>query len=427
MFAGIENILGMNARNLLFIRPNNPRSSIRLADDKLATKKILKKNKIPTVPVLGVFEVFSDLEDFDWTSLPSNFVVKPTQGYGGEGIWVIIGLTKNGWKRSDGTIVGIKEIKDHVYDIFDGNYSLGNVPDAAYIEEKLKLHSRFKGITYGGGIPDIRVIVYNMVPVMAMLRLPTQESGGKANLHQGGIGVGIEIASGITTKAIWHGKIIKKYPGSREKLHGIKIPNWVEVLEMAAKCQKVTGLGYIGVDIVLDAKRGPVVLELNARPGLEIQNANLMPLFSRLRRVEGLQVKDPAKAVRVARELFGEEIGLEMGKEYGKPVLKAVENVTLIKGGNKIKIAAKVDTGAYRTSICRSIAEKLKVGKPIKKKYVQSSLGGEWREIYEIKMILSGKKFETQVFVADRESMRFDVIIGRRDLKNYLVDPSHKK
>lgn len=398
-----------------------------MADDKLATKAILKKNKIPTMPTLATFEVFSDLEEFDWTSLPSTFVIKPTQGFGGEGIWVIIGLTKKGWKRSDGVVVGANEVKEHIYNIFDGNYSLGNVPDVAYIEEKVKLHSRFKNLSAGGGIPDIRVIVYNMVPVMAMLRLPTIESGGKANLHQGGVGVGIEVASGITTKAVWHGKAIAKYPGSKEKLHGIKIPYWREVLEMASRCQKVTKIGYLGVDIVLDAKRGPLVLELNARPGLEIQNANRLPLLARLRRVEGLKVSDPEKAVRIARELFGEEIGLEIEKDYGKPVLKAVEEVVLIKGSKKIRIAAKVDTGAYRTSICQSLADQLRIGKPIKKKYVQSSLGGEWREIYEVEMIMSGRKFKTQVFVADRESLRYDAIIGRRDLKNFLVDPSVQK
>jgi len=43
------------------------------------------------------------------------------------------------------------------------------------------------------GLPDIRVIAYNMVPVMAMMRIPTKESGGKANIHGGACAVGIDI------------------------------------------------------------------------------------------------------------------------------------------------------------------------------------------------------------------------------------------
>jgi glutathione synthase/RimK-type ligase-like ATP-grasp enzyme len=44
----------------------------------------------------------------------------------------------------------------------------------------------------------------------------------------------------------------------------------------------MTGLGYLGVDMVIDRERGPLLLELNARPGLQIQVANQAGLRSRL-------------------------------------------------------------------------------------------------------------------------------------------------
>lgn len=427
-WANADKILGMNARNLIYIRENNPRWAVRLADDKLATKKLLKKNKIPVMPMLAMFESFSDVEDFDFEQLPNSFVIKPNKGFGGEGIWVIKNRARGGWRRTDGGWVDAEGMRNHIYNIFDGNFSLGNVEDIAYIEARVKNHKIFKKLTYGGGLPDIRVIIYNMVPVMAMLRLPTRESGGKANLHQGGIGVGVEIATGITTKAIWHDRLIKRYPESDQKLHGIKIPYWKEILEMSALCQKVSGLGYAGVDIVLDADRGPLVLEVNARPGLGIQNANMLPLRSRLRRVEGLKVSDPVKAVRIGRELFGGELSLSIEKDYGKPVVKSVEEIVVIgKKKKKVRIMAKVDTGAYRTSLDKSIAEKLDLGRPIRKKIVKSALGEEERDIYEVGMIVSKKKFKTEIFLADRANLKYDAIIGRRDLKNFLVDPSVKK
>ena len=55
-----------------------------------------------------------------------------------------------------------------------------------------------------GGTPDVRIILYRCVPVMAMVRLPTRESRGRANLHQGAVAAGIHLGSGRT-----HGGVCK--------------------------------------------------------------------------------------------------------------------------------------------------------------------------------------------------------------------------
>lgn len=66
----------------------------------------------------------------------------------------------------------------------------------------------------------------------------------------------------------------------------MEIPKWDTLLEIAARCYELIGLGYIGVDIVLDKDKGPLILELNARPGLSIQIANRSGLLPRLKLVE---------------------------------------------------------------------------------------------------------------------------------------------
>jgi len=43
------------------------------------------------------------------------------------------------------------------------------------------------------GLPDIRVIVYNRIPIVAMLRIPSKYSDGKANLHLGAYAAGIDL------------------------------------------------------------------------------------------------------------------------------------------------------------------------------------------------------------------------------------------
>jgi hypothetical protein len=57
----------------------------------------------------------------------------------------------------------------------------------------------------------------------------------------------------------------------------------------------VTGIKFLGCDVVLDETSGPLLLEINIRPGLEIQNVNLAPLRTRLDKVEGVDISSVEK------------------------------------------------------------------------------------------------------------------------------------
>jgi len=113
---------------------------------------------------------------------------------------------------------------------------------------------------------------------MAMVRLPTRASDGKANLHRGAIGAGIDIKNGVTLKAVFGSRVVEHHPDTGNKVYGIAIPYWEEMLKIAARSLDMTGLRYLGVDLVIDKDKGPLLLELNARPGLAIQLANLSGL-----------------------------------------------------------------------------------------------------------------------------------------------------
>lgn len=421
-------ILGINARNLSYVRPSNSQKSVQLADNKLKTKKVLKQAGIPVASTFGVIRTHQDLENFNWSKLPDSFALKPNRGIGGEGILVIYGRKKNNnWVKADKSEVSVKDLQNHIRNILDGNFSLFNIPDIAFFEERIKILKLFKHYSYRG-IPDIRIIVYNKVPVMAMLRIPTKESGGKANLQQGGIGAGIDMASGITTTSILGKKKIVEYvPGTRLLVSGIKIPFWIAILKLAVKAQIISGLGYLGADIAIDREKGPVFFELNARPGLSIQIANLTCLKDRLERIKGLEIKTIKRAVRIAQDLFGGEIEEEIEETSGKRVIGINEEVEIIdKKGVSHKIMAKIDTGAFRTTICQSLAEQFGIEKIVDYKKVRSALGTEKRSIIEFSFILDKHPVSTQAFIADREKLKYDMIIGRRDLKRFLVDPDKK-
>ena len=133
-----------------------------------------------------------------------------------------------------------------------------------------------------GGTPDIRVVLYRSVPVMAMVRLPTSASRGRANLHQGAVAAAVNLRTGETFGGVCKDRIISQHPDTGETIAGLRIPFWDELLEAAQKLAEALEMGYVGVDFVLDANVGPVVLEANARPGLAIQVANRQGLAHRL-------------------------------------------------------------------------------------------------------------------------------------------------
>jgi alpha-L-glutamate ligase-like protein len=225
---------------------------------------------------------------FIWDKMAQlkSFVIKPARGSQGNGILVIKSVEVNEDTQSMSFISSRGEkrrsdIRYHISSILSGLYSLNGTQDAAIIQEKLDIHPMFLEIS-DSGIPDIRVIIYKGFPVMSMVRVPTYESGGRANLHQGAIGCGIRIRNGSITKVVHKNRVITEHPDSKVSLEGMIIPHWEDVLKVAARCYDITGLGYQGIDIVLDPLRGPLLLEMNARPGLAIQTANLKGLIPRL-------------------------------------------------------------------------------------------------------------------------------------------------
>jgi len=229
----------------------------------------------------------------------SQFVVKPAQGSGGDGILVIADKFEKDWQTVNGQILGICDIEQHISNILSGIYSLSGMPDKAMIEYCVQFDPLFSEISYQG-VPDVRIIVFQGVPVMGMVRLPTRKSSGKANLHQGAIGLGVDMSCGKTLTGVQENKIIEIHPDTRNSIVGVQIPQWDKLLEIASGCYELCGLGYLGVDIVLDRDFGPLILELNARPGLAIQIANRVGLESRLERVKKAQLDTAPISDRVA-------------------------------------------------------------------------------------------------------------------------------
>jgi len=297
----------MNRRNLAFLVPYNPRQFFALVDHKPTAKRALAAASIPMPDTYAQLSMQWEIRRLEaMLGSRTDFVVKPARGSGGGGIQVIAGRRDGQFVKASGALVSLSDLADHCSDIIAGAYSLDQRADEVLIEGRVRADPVLGALSYRG-VPDVRVMVFRGVPLLAMIRLPTRESDGRANLHMGGMGVGVDLESGLTVYGLLGRRAATVHPDLGRSVVGVTVPCWDTILAIAARCYEAVPLGYLGVDIVVDAERGPLVLELNARPGLSIQLANrrgLRPMMEAVA-VRNLERLSLAERVALGRELSG--------------------------------------------------------------------------------------------------------------------------
>ncbi|RZV36036.1 MAG: alpha-L-glutamate ligase-like protein [Chromatiales bacterium] len=307
-------VLGLNERNADFIMRLNPRRYYPRVDDKALTKELALKAGMAVPDLYGIIEHQGQVRQFaEMVGDLRSFVIKPAQGSGGDGILVVTGRSarkRDSFRLSSGVLISKGELEHHISNIVGGQYSLSGGRDKALIEYCVHFDPVFADVSYQG-VPDIRVVVYRGYPAMAMVRLPTRASDGKANLHQGAVGAGVDMGSGVTLEGVLNDEVVDEHPDTGALVAGLQIPQWEFILETSAKGYEVTGLGYLGVDMVIDRDRGPLILEMNARPGLNIQIANGTGLADRIARIDDIHdvLASPQQRAAIARREFGLERG----------------------------------------------------------------------------------------------------------------------
>lgn len=465
-----NNILGINERNYEYVNKYNPQVGRTIANDKLLTKKVLDAAEVPTTRTLATIRTQKKLESFDFDTLPKSFVIKPVNGSQGAGIEIIFNRDKFGnYVSSEGGKLSQEAIKRHISDILEGRYAMNDAPDRAFIEERVQPHHKFRPYIYRG-TPDIRVIVFRGIPVMAMIRWPTRQSHGKANLSMGAVGSGIDMATGITTHSMQEDErgrihIVDFVERSPVRYSGFKIPYWEKILLYSVRAAKATQLGFTAIDFLIDRELGPLVVEVAVRPGLRIQVTNQDGLKWRLEHVKHIPVKSEAHAVRLAKDLFGGEIEEEIEAIAGKKIISLVQQVKLYnkKNGKTVIVKAKVDTGAGFASIDTKLARELGYGKVLSdlakfdipenfqsaeearafELKIEDSLMGENKDIINTHIIknsngitfrvaimlkckIEGQNYDIEANIKNRSHLDYPMLLGQRTLKNFLIDPSRK-
>jgi hypothetical protein len=148
-------------------------------------------------------------------------------------------------------------------------------------------------------------------------------------------------------------------------------------------------------------------------------------LKKRLERVEDLNVTDADHGVNLAKALFAGRFENRIAREKGIKTVKNDEMVKIIcPGKHKVEVMAKIDTGAWRSSIDKTFAEKnglLTKDNILWTKVFKSSLGTEERPVINLSYYLAGTRINTIASVANRTGLKKVIIIGRRDLQGFLI------
>jgi len=302
-------VVGINARNRRYIMHHNPRALYELVDDKVQTKRLAMQANIAVPKLYGLIRTVHDARDFQKVIEGINdFVIKPAHGSGGNGIIVIVGRKGDDWVGISGKIYTVFDLRKHISDIIFGIYSF-DLGDRAIIESRILQHAEMTELS-PLGLADVRIIMCDEKPVMSMTRVPTRQSDGKANLHQGALGVAIDIASGITTHAQFLGQPIAKHPDTGIAVLGRRLPFWTEVIELAepdapvseGMCSadgRIRDVVYLGMHT-----RYVVELELGGELTVVEQNLNttsMGALAARGRRVRLLWSKAHNQTIVVSR------------------------------------------------------------------------------------------------------------------------------
>lgn len=408
----------------MLYEPLNPVSATRFGTSKLRAKSFLTKHGINCAVLFAKIQTNEELLAFDWESCGSTFVIKPANGSAGKGV-VVIKRKKKGekvWIDLEDKEYAQKDLVLHGQNILEGEYSTWGSAPVIIVEERVPVHPDLQEFVQMG-TPDIRVIVFNKIPVMAMIRIPTKTSGGRANLHQGAMALGIDIGTGETTFGVSGGNsIFHTFPGTDRKTDGILIPYWVDVLKTAVRSANATGFVYMGADIFVHPQKGPMVAELNRAPGLSIQLANRAGLRKRLERIEGIDARSVSHAVKIAQSLFTDTVS-SAELEGERTIVAIYEDILLFDDGDETHdVHAFINTGRFRSAISAAKAKELGLFDHDDLLWNQEVEGEGKLPVIEVKFKLKHRVITTQMVVAKKlTSTNHDIEIGRKDLGGFLV------
>jgi hypothetical protein len=105
-----------------------------------------------------------------------------------------------------------------------------------------------------------------------------------------------------------------------------------------------------------------------------------------------------------------------------------IEPVIVRGKGGEVRVQAKVDTGASRTTVDTDIAARAGLGPVLGTVRIRQSISKnpESRPLVEAVLVIGGVEFDVAAAIADRTEMKYHEIVGMDILGQgrFLIDPA---
>ena len=242
-----------------------PASSL---NDKGEFEKRCTDSGLPVIPTLAIIRN-GELSGQP-TMPPQDLFVKPLGGKGGRGAerWV---WTGSGYRSVDGQLLSPAALADRLH---ERSYSGGLI-----VQPCLRNDEPLAALSCGA-LATIRILTCQdeqgrSEVIGAALRMSIDPMSVVDNLHQGGITAVVDVETGILGAATNLGKDARVgwhdcHPVTGAPIAGRALESWPQIKALAVRAQQVfADRLFVGWDITM-TPNGPVIVEGNSSPGLDI-------------------------------------------------------------------------------------------------------------------------------------------------------------
>jgi hypothetical protein len=247
-----------------------------IVSDKAAFADHFREHGLPTVPTLAVFHSGRMLGEWLSGDFRTDLFVKPVVAKGGRGgqRWDYIG--PDSYRSAAGVLLGSRELFER--------WLKKSARKPLLVQPRVLNHPDLLPLN-NGALSTVRVLTCldehdRPELIGAVLRMAIGSNHVVDNAHAGGIAAAVDIETGTLGLASDLGTRaglgwLERHPTSGARIEGVRLPHWQALRSLVERAHStVRGAVLLGWDVAI-APAGPILIEVNGGPGLEMmQRAN---------------------------------------------------------------------------------------------------------------------------------------------------------
>jgi hypothetical protein len=247
-----------------------------IVSDKAAFADHFRDHGIPAVPTLALFHSGAMTSDCADDAFRADLFVKPLVGKGGRGgqRWDYCGSDE--YRSSQGLVLRRRELF--------ARWLNKSVRKPLLVQPRILNHIALRSLN-NGALSTIRLLTCldeddRPELIGAIMRMAIGKNVVVDNAHAGGIAAAVNLETGTLGPASDLGMSarlgwLNEHPTTHARIEGVTLPCWPSVRKLVARAHStIPGAVVLGWDVAITPD-GPLLIEANGGPGLEImQRAN---------------------------------------------------------------------------------------------------------------------------------------------------------